>query len=92
MTVMTWPQLCWTGPKVVPGIYRHYKGDLYEVLSVATHSESEEPLVIYRSLKAGRIWARPCDMFVETVELSGGRVPRFELVEQQADRMVAQAR
>ncbi len=66
------------------GIYRHYKGNLYKVLHVALHTETEEPLVIYQALYgAQKIWARPLDMFIETVTLPDGSiVPRFALIEE----------
>jgi hypothetical protein len=61
-----------------PGTYRHYKGGLYEVLGVARHSETEEPLVVYRALYGERgLWVRPLAMFEETVLVDGARVPRF---------------
>ncbi|TMU23763.1 DUF1653 domain-containing protein [Halomonas sp. ATBC28] len=64
----------------VPGIYRHYKGSLYEVLGTAQHSESEEPLVVYRALYGEYgLWVRPRDMFVETVTKEGLTQPRFAL-------------
>ncbi|SDL24989.1 Protein of unknown function [Modicisalibacter muralis] len=64
----------------VPGIYRHYKGQSYEVIGLAHHSETEEPLVIYRALYGDYgLWARPLDMFNEGVEVQGEPVPRFEL-------------
>ncbi|MBS3670403.1 DUF1653 domain-containing protein [Vreelandella boliviensis] len=64
----------------VPGIYRHYKGSLYEVLGIAQHSESEEPLVVYRALYGEYgLWVRPLDMFVETVTKEGLTQPRFAL-------------
>lgn len=64
------------------GIYRHYKGNLYEVLAVARHSETEEPHVVYKTLYGDYShWVRPLHMFVEEVEVDGKTVPRFELVE-----------
>jgi len=61
-----------------PGKYRHYKGGEYEVIGVATHSETEESLVVYRPLYGERgLWVRPLTMFCEAVELDGDRVPRF---------------
>ncbi|WP_025732306.1 DUF1653 domain-containing protein [Carnimonas nigrificans] len=64
----------------VRGIYRHYKGALYEVLDCARHSESEEHLVVYRALYGDYgVWCRPLAMFIEEVERDGERVPRFAL-------------
>lgn len=60
------------------GIYRHYKGNLYEVLDLARHSETEEILVVYRALYGSYgLWVRPLAMFTEQV----GEQPRFELVQ-----------
>ena len=64
-----------------PGLYRHYKGGEYQVLGVVRHSESLEPMVLYRPL--GRDvgdWVRPFAMFLETVEHQGQRVLRFSPV------------
>ena len=64
-----------------PGLYRHYKGHHYRVLGLARHSETEEVLVVYDALYGSRgRWVRPAAMFVETVEIGGRRVPRFEWV------------
>ncbi|TDF38204.1 DUF1653 domain-containing protein [Alteromonadaceae bacterium M269] len=63
------------------GKYRHYKGNDYEVVGVATHSEDETKLVVYRPLYGkGDLWVRPLDMFVETVEVDGKTVERFKFV------------
>ena len=64
-----------------PGRYRHYKGKDYTVLGTATHSESGEQLVVYR-LEYGdhSLWVRPLGMFMETVEIEGNEVPRFDRV------------
>lgn len=66
-------------PKLpVPGIYRHYKGQKYEVIGVARHSETEEQVVVYRCLYGDHsLWVRPLTMFCETVEVAGEQVPRF---------------
>jgi len=64
--------------KIKPGIYTHYKGNKYEVIDVATHSETEEQLVIYRTLYGDHdLWARPLSMFIENVEVDGQELPRF---------------
>ena len=65
------------------GIYRHYKGNKYEVFMTAQHSETEEWMVVYRALYGNRgMWVRPYDMFVEKVESDGVLVPRFEKIEE----------
>ena len=65
------------------GIYRHFKGNKYHVFGVAQHSENESNLVVYRPMYgAGDLWVRPVEMFLETVELNGQQVPRFEFLEQ----------
>lgn len=61
-----------------PGIYRHYKGNDYEVLFVAKHTETGEELVVYRALYGEfGIWIRPLSMFIETVSVDGVQVQRF---------------
>ena len=69
-------------PEIRPGRYRHFKGNEYEVLYVARHSETTEPMVVYRALYGeGGIWVRPAFMWCETVEHEGKIVPRFAPVE-----------
>lgn len=64
------------------GTYRHYKGNLYEVIGVARHSETLEELVVYRALYGEfGLWVRPKAMFLETVVVDGVAVPRFARVE-----------
>ena len=63
-----------------PGRYRHFKGNEYEVLGTARHSETEEELVVYKPVGSEQWWVRPLAMFTETVEHQGRRVPRFELL------------
>ncbi|KID55271.1 hypothetical protein JF50_23875 [Pseudoalteromonas luteoviolacea] len=66
------------------GIYRHYKGKEYQVLFIATHSESEEALVIYKTLYGNYDhWARPLSMFVEDVTIDGKTQPRFQFVREE---------
>jgi hypothetical protein len=66
-----------------PGFYRHYKGNEYRVVGIARHSETLEPLVVYQALYGERgLWVRPAAMFVETVDVSGRRVPRFARVDE----------
>lgn len=63
---------------VASGKYRHYKGHEYEVIGVAKNSETLEELVIYRALSGNHeYWVRPLNMFMETVEIDGKRIPRF---------------
>lgn len=69
-------------PALKPGRYRHYKGGEYELIGTAYHSETLEPLVIYRALYGdGHLWARPAAMWTETVECDGSRGPRFAPLE-----------
>ena len=64
--------------QLTPGRYRHYKGQDYEVLHVARHSETEELLVVYRPLYGeSGVWVRPLDMFTEQVEIGGKLTRRF---------------
>lgn len=63
------------------GRYRHYKGGEYEVIGVARHSETLEPLVVYRPLyNASGLWVRPHAMFFGDVETDGRMQPRFAFV------------
>lgn len=65
-----------------PGRYRHYKGNDYQVLGVARHSETGEPLVVYRCMYGDfSLWVRPLGMFTETVVIDGRQVPRFARVD-----------
>ena len=63
------------------GRYRHYKGNEYIVLGVAKHSETLEEMVVYRQDYGERgLWVRPKEMFLETVDVKGQRVDRFQFV------------
>ena len=71
---------------IKPGRYRHYKGQDYEVIGCARHSETEEELVVYRALYDDRgLWVRPIAMFTEQLSIDGKSVPRFSFL-QEADR------
>ena len=64
------------------GLYRHYKGKLYEVIGVASHSETLEEMVVYRAqYDDQRLWVRPLSIFQEMVEHEGKSVPRFEYLD-----------
>jgi hypothetical protein len=68
-------------PPAPPGRYRHYKGGEYRLLGVVRHSETLEPLVLYRPLYGDRgDWVRPYAMFFETVTIDGVTRPRFERI------------
>ncbi|MBP9865082.1 MAG: DUF1653 domain-containing protein [Candidatus Omnitrophica bacterium] len=67
------------------GFYEHFKGKRYEVVGVARHSETLEPLVVYKALYAGNypegsLWVRPLAMFQENVVREGKEIPRFRYV------------
>lgn len=65
-------------PTIEPGLYRHYRGLHYDVIGVVRHSETREPMVLYRPLYGeGAMWVRPFEMFLERVEHEGQSVPRF---------------
>ena len=64
-----------------PGRYRHYKGGLYDVVGTVRHSETLEPMTLYRALYGAHgLWVRPAAMFLETVVIEGVARPRFERV------------
>ena len=68
-------------PSIGLGRYRHYKGGEYEVVGVVRHSETLEPLVLYRPLyNDSGMWVRPFAMFLEQVEIDGVMRPRFARV------------
>lgn len=64
-----------------PGLYRHFKGNEYELLYVAKHSETLEEMVVYRALYGEHgVWVRPAHMWSETVERDGVVTPRFTYI------------
>ncbi len=65
------------------GIYEHYKGNRYELLCIANHSETLEKMVVYKALYGeGEVWVRPASMWAEEVLVNGKTVPRFRLIEE----------
>ena len=68
---------------IPPGKYRHFKGKEYEVIGIARHSETEEPMVVYRAMYGDHgIWVRPAAMWNETVERDGQTYQRFVKAEE----------
>ena len=68
--------------EIKPGKYRHFKGNYYEVIGVAHHSETMEEMVVYRALYAEHgLWVRPASMWEEVVDRDGYHGPRFQYVE-----------
>lgn len=69
-------------PFIEPGIYLHYKNLKYEVVGTALHSETLEPMVVYRPLYETRapLWVRPYTMFTENVVIDDVEMPRFRKV------------
>ena len=71
-------------PDLKPGRYRHYKGNDYQVIDIACHSETHEWLVVYRRLyerDGPELWLRPYEMFVEDVTVDGQTMPRFRYID-----------
>lgn len=63
---------------VNPGLYRHFKGNSYQVFGIADHTETGEELVVYQALYGDRgLWVRPLAMFDETIERDGKMIKRF---------------
>ena len=66
---------------IKPGKYRHFKGNLYEVIGIASHSETLEPMVVYRALYGEMgLWVRPAAMWNELVDKNGYHGPRFQYI------------
>lgn len=63
------------------GRYRHYKGNEYELIGIANHSETLKKMVVYRALYGeGALWVRPLSMWSESVEVNGKSVLRFTYI------------
>ena len=63
------------------GKYRHFKGNEYEVVGIAKHSETLEPMVVYKALYGeGGLWVRPAAMWQETIDRDGYHGPRFQYI------------
>lgn len=72
--------------EIVPGIYRHFKGKQYRVVGIATHSETGQPMVVYRALYGEQgLWVRPASMWTEQIERDGYSGPRFSLVREEGE-------
>ena len=77
--------------KIRKGVYRHFKGKMYEVIGVAKHSETLQDLVVYRALYDSSefgsmaLWVRPLDNFLEMVNIDGKEVARFIYVKESAE-------
>ena len=66
-----------------PGKYRHFKGKEYELIGIAAHSETLEPMVVYKALYGeGGLWVRPAEMWTEIVDRDGYHGPRFALIDE----------
>ena len=64
--------------EIKKGKYKHFKGNEYEVIAVAKHSETLEPMVVYRALYGeGGVWVRPLSMWFDKIETPQGMVNRF---------------
>ena len=65
------------------GLYKHYKGNIYEVIGVAKHSETIEDMVVYKATyqaEGQNLWVRPLKLFLETIIINGQSVKRFEKI------------
>ena len=69
------------------GLYRHFKGNLYEVIGTALYSETREPMVVYRALYGEYgLWVRPAAMWSETVDRDGYHGPRFQHIDPECQK------
>lgn len=70
-----------TKSDIKPGRYRHFKGNEYEVIGLARHSETLEPMVVYRALYGeGGLWVRPATMWNDMIEREGRQYQRFTYI------------
>ncbi len=63
-----------------PGLYKHYKGNIYEVVAVAKHSETLEEMVVYKATyqkDTENLWVRPLSIFIEKISINGEEILRF---------------
>ncbi|MEX0930833.1 MAG: DUF1653 domain-containing protein [Candidatus Paceibacterota bacterium] len=73
--------------EIKTGLYQHYKGGKYEVLGVAHHEETLEPLVVYKALYESKdfgtnaLWVRPYNVFTEKILIDGKQIPRFTYID-----------
>ena len=71
------------------GIYRHYKGNLYELIDIARHSETLEDMIVYRALYGERgLWVRPASMWDEDVTTPNGTVKRFTYIAEKEEDVI----
>ena len=61
-------------------IYKHYKGNVYKIIALGKHSETEEDMIVYQHVDKGDIWVRPKSMWNEEVLVDGKKVLRFSLI------------
>jgi len=67
--------------EIKKGIYEHYKGNRYQVVDIALHSETLEEMVVYKALYGKeKVWVRPAYMWAELIEKDGAKVPRFKFI------------
>lgn len=63
------------------GVYEHYKGSRYLVIDTVTHSETEELMVLYRTMYGNKdLWVRPYNMFCENITINSKTLPRFQYI------------
>jgi hypothetical protein len=69
-------------PLVTPGRYQHYKGGKYRVIGIGKNTETENDVVIYQPLHESDVtyWVRPYEMFFDTVQVEGEKIPRFRKI------------